>query len=129
MARIIVRGIKNVTSKKGLEHLCFQRGDIVEVLEDGADLGSRVVPPRFYVVEVPDVPAAKLKYLKEPDVTLREESLDTGERVQVADVNAARKHRIDLDGDQRIENKATRQKESVEQVKARVLASDAVVKR
>lgn len=47
----------------------FEPGDVVEVLEDGADIGKRVVGnPRFKIREVPGVPAARLKYLKDPIV-------------------------------------------------------------
>lgn len=129
MARIIVRGIDNTTKKTDLAHLCYKRGDIVEVLEDGEDAGSRVVPPKFYIIEVPDVPAEKLKYLKEQETTPEyEKTLETGEKVMQADILKMRKYRVDLDGDERVEDKTTATKESFEQIKTKVLAEEPIKK-
>lgn len=43
---------------------CYKRGDVVVVREDGHAWGRKEGAPKFRVVKVPGVPAARLRYLE-----------------------------------------------------------------
>jgi len=46
---------------------CYKRGDVVVVMEDGHAWGRKEGAPKFRVVQVPGVPAARLRYLTESE--------------------------------------------------------------
>lgn len=46
---------------------CYKRGDVAVVMEDGHAWGRKEGAPKFRVVKVPGVPAARLRYLTESE--------------------------------------------------------------
>ncbi|MCP4074619.1 MAG: hypothetical protein GY744_00360 [Gammaproteobacteria bacterium] len=81
MARIIARNVDNVNPNLNSvvdAEVNYKRGDIVSVLEDGSDLGTKVTLPRFIVIDVAGVTAGELTdYLNEWKPTLKFTLLNT----------------------------------------------------
>lgn len=51
----------------------YEKGDIVEVLEDGQYGGNQAKSPDFFVVRIPDKTCGELQYLKEPVIDVEGE--------------------------------------------------------
>lgn len=102
MCRLLIRRIDNhqiatatAEEKRGL----WQRGDVVEVFEDGVSFGTKVEPghSNFTIFECPGVPAARMEGLAEPHPTE-----DLARRVRQIDLTALRgrltgRERADMD--------------------------------
>lgn len=101
MCRLLIRRIDNhqvATATAEEKRNLWQRGDVVEVFEDGVSFGTKVEPghSHFTIFECPGVPAARMEGLAEPPPT------GVARRVRQIDLTALRgrltgRERADMD--------------------------------